>query len=73
MELSVLFTKDGELDAFVEKKYESFKSELGQRIRSGNTTLDELATRAQQMGTCPTPDSGRQEYLESIINRALFS
>ena len=64
--------EDGELDAFVEKKYESFKSELGQRIRSGNTTLDELATRAQQMGTCPTPDSGRQEYLESIVNRTLF-
>ena len=64
--------EDGELDAFVEKKYESFKSELGQRIRSGNTTLDELATRAQQMGTCPTPDSGRQEYLESVVNRVMF-
>ena len=64
--------EDGELDAFVEKKYESFKSELGQRIRNGNSTLDELATRAQQMGTCPNPDSGRQEYLESIVNRTLF-
>ena len=64
--------EDGELDAFVEKKYESFKSELGQRIRSGNSTLDELATRAQQMGTCPNPDSGRQEYLESVVNRVMF-
>ena len=64
--------EDGELDAFVEKRYESFKSELGQRIRGGNATLTELAAHAEQMGTCPTPNSGRQEYLENIVNRTLF-
>ena len=64
--------EDGELDAFVEKRYESFKSELGQRIRAGNATLTELAAHAEQMGTCPTPNSGRQEYLENIVNRTLF-
>ena len=64
--------EDGELDAFVEKKYESFGSELGQKIRAGKTTLAELADRAAQMGTCPTPDSGRQEYLESVVNRVMF-
>ena len=64
--------EDGELDAFVEKKYESFKSELGQKIRSGNATLAELADRAAEMGSCPTPDSGRQEYLEGIVNRVMF-
>ena len=64
--------EDGELDAFVEKKYESFKSELGQRIRSGKATLAELAAEAEKMGSCPTPASGRQEYLESVVNRALF-
>ena len=64
--------EDGELDAFVEKKYESFKSELGQKIRSGKSTLAELAAYAEKMGTCPAPDSGRQEYLESVVNKILF-
>jgi xylose isomerase len=65
--------ENGELDAFIEKKYESFKSELGEKIRAGKATLAELANHAQQMGTCPTPNSGRQEYLEGIVNRTLFS
>ena len=64
--------EDGELDAFVEKKYSSFNSELGQKIRAGKTTLAELADHAAEMRTCKTPDSGRQEYLESIVNRVLF-
>ncbi len=64
--------EDGELDAFVEKRYESFKNELGKRIRSGKATLAELAAEAEKMGSCPTPASGRQEYLESVVNRALF-
>ena len=64
--------ENGELDAFVEKRYESFKGELGQRIREGKITLEELADRAAQIGTCKTPDSGRQEYLESVVNRVLF-
>ena len=64
--------EDGELDAFVEKKYESFNSELGQKIRAGKTTLSELANHATEMRTCRTPDSGRQEYLESVVNRVLF-
>ena len=64
--------ENGELDAFVEKRYESFRSELGQRIRGGNATLTELAAHAEQMGTCPAPNSGRQEYLENIVNRTLF-
>ncbi len=64
--------ENGELDAFVQKKYESFGGALGQRIRNGETSLAELAQRAESMGVCPSPASGRQEYLESIVNRTLF-
>ena len=64
--------EDGELDEFVKKRYESFNSELGQKIRSGKTTLTELSAQAEKMGTCKTPESGRQEYLEGVVNRVLF-
>ena len=42
-------------------------------VDAGKTTLSELADRATQMGTCNTPDSGKQEYLEGVVNRVLFS
>ena len=65
--------ENSELDAFIEKKYESFNGELGQRIRSGKATLAELSERAAELGSCPSPGSGRQEYLQSIVNKVLFS
>ena len=65
--------EDGDLDAFIAKKYESFNGDLGQKIRSGKATLSELADFAHHMGSCSTPESGRQEYLESIVNRVMFS
>ena len=62
----------GDLDAFVAKKYESFSGELGQRIRAGKATLAELAAYAEKMGACSIPISGKQEYLESIVNSVMF-
>lgn len=64
--------EDGEIDAYVDKKYESFNGVLGQRIRAGKTTLEELAAHAKKIGVCPLPESGRQEYLEGIVNRVMF-
>ena len=64
--------EEGDLDAFVAKKYESFTGELGQKIRTGKATLAELAAYAEKKGACPTPISGKQEYLESIVNRVMF-
>ena len=65
--------EDGELDSFVKNRYKGFESELGKKIRRGEISLKELADRASEMGTCDAPESGRQEYLESVVNRVLFS
>ena len=64
--------EDGRLDAFVQEKYSSFRTGIGARIRAGGTTLEELAAHAAQMRTCPVPESGRQEYLQSVVNSVLF-
>jgi xylose isomerase len=64
--------EDGRLDAFVEDRYASWKGEIGQKIRNNETTLEELAARAEEMGAPELPGSGRQEYLESVVNQILF-
>ena len=42
-------------------------------VLSGETTLEELSAYACEMGAPELPGSGRQEYLESIVNHILFT
>ena len=65
--------EDGRLEGFVDKKYESFSTELGQKIRKGETTLEELAARAAELKAPKNPISGQQEYLESVLNNIVLS
>ena len=64
--------EDGRIDSFIKEKYSSFDGELGKRIRSGGATLTELAERADALGAPKLPGSGRQEYLEAVVNQILF-
>ena len=45
---------------------------IGAKIRSGEATLEELAAYAEEMGAPALPGSGRQEYLEAVVNNILF-
>ena len=65
--------EDGTIDKFIADRYSSFNSEIGSKILSGNTTLEELSAYAENLGKPELPGSGKQEYLESIINNLLFS
>lgn len=64
--------ENGVIDDFIKAKYESFSSPLGEKIRNGKATLEELAAIAAEKKICDTPSSGRQEMLESKINSVLF-
>ncbi len=64
--------EDGRIDSFIKEKYSSFDGELGKRIRSGGATLTELAEKADALGAPKLPGSGRQEYLEAVVNQILF-
>lgn len=55
-----------------EDRYASFKTGIGARIQSDETTLEELAAFAENMGALELPGSGRQEYLEAVANNILF-
>ncbi|NLN41325.1 MAG: xylose isomerase [Clostridiales bacterium] len=64
--------EDGRIDKFVEDRYASFNSGIGAKIVKGETNLVELAEYAEKLGAPELPSSGRQEYLQSIINSILF-
>ena len=65
--------EDGRLDAFIADRYASYNEGIGKTIRDGSATLESLAAYAEQMGAPALPGSGRQEYLQSILNQILFS
>jgi xylose isomerase len=64
--------EDGRIDAFVKERYAGYSSGIGARIRSGDITLEELSDYAMKQGEPPLPGSGRQEYIENIVNEILF-
>ena len=65
--------EDGTLDKFREQRYSSFKNtEIGKKIISGKTTLEELSAYAETLGAPELPSSGNQEYLQHVVNNVLF-
>ena len=64
--------EDGRIDEFVKNRYSSFDSGIGKKIVNGETTLAELADYALELNIVEDKNSGRQEYLESIINDIMF-
>ena len=68
---AVKIIEDGRLDKFVEDRYAGYKSGIGADILSGKATLESLEEYAMSLDKV-TMESGRQEYLESIVNEILF-
>lgn len=66
--------EDGRLEQFVKERYSSFtQTEMGKKILSDSTSLEELAAYADKLGAPALPCSGKQESLESVVNSVLFS
>jgi len=59
---------DGALDSFVSKRYQGWDEGLGASIESGKESLRRLEAYALDLLDFPL-DSGRQEYLEAVVNR----
>lgn len=63
--------EDGRIDQFVKDRYSSFKSGIGAMVVSGKADLKQLEAYALSKGEV-IANSGRQEYLESVLNDVLF-
>lgn len=59
----------GVLTAPLAERYGGWAGSEGRAILGGQRSLADLADRALASGLDPQPRSGRQEYLESLVNR----
>jgi len=64
--------EDGRVDNFIAERYSSYNSGIGAKIIANETTLEELADYAAKMGAPELPGSGKQEYLEAVVNNIMF-
>jgi xylose isomerase len=62
---------DGRLAAFVRDRYAGWEGEEGRAILAGKRSLDDLARYVRDRDLEPQPKSGRQEYLEALVNEYL--
>ncbi|WP_443659765.1 xylose isomerase [Clostridium algidicarnis] len=63
--------EDGRIDEFIEKRYASYESGIGKKILNDEVTLEELEAYTLENKERPM-ESGRQEYLETILNQILY-
>jgi xylose isomerase len=59
----------GVLTVPLAERYAGWSGPEGRAILAGERSLADLADRAMAAGLDPQPRSGRQEYLESLVNR----
>ena len=64
--------RDGRIDKFVDDRYASYKTGIGKKIVDGTVTMAELEAYALEMGDVTTNISGKQEYLEGVMNALWF-
>ena len=68
LKIAAAIRKDGRLDAFVKQRYSSYDSGIGKLIEKRKVGFKELSDYALKMGEVKTNQSGRQEFLENLIN-----
>lgn len=64
--------EDGRIEEFVEQRYSSYKDGIGKKIVEDNTSLEELEKYVLDGKDNSEVESGRQEYLENILNQIIY-
>jgi xylose isomerase len=60
--------KDGVLDEFVKKRYRSWDEGIGKNVEQGQASFKDLEKYMLEKGEVAPNESGRQEFLENVIN-----
>jgi xylose isomerase len=68
LKIAAAIRKDGRLANFVKERYSSYDSGPGLKIEQGKTSFKELEAYMLKKGEAEPNTSGRQEFLENLIN-----
>ena len=68
LKIAAAIRKDGRLADFVSNRYASWDSGIGAKIESGKAKFKDLEAYMLQKGDVAPNTSGRQEFLENLIN-----
>jgi xylose isomerase len=68
LKIAAAIRKDGRLAEFVKQRYASWDSGIGAKIESGKSNFTELEAYMLKKGEVTGNVSGRQEFLENLIN-----
>ena len=63
--------EDGKFDAFLSQRYAGWSDAKAQAMLAPDATLESVAARVAAEGIDPKPRSGRQEWVENLVNRYL--
>ncbi|MBC7312156.1 MAG: xylose isomerase, partial [Rhizobium sp.] len=61
--------EDGALSKPLEERYAKWDSAEAQRMLRGELSLEAITSMVEAGDINPVPKSGRQEYLENVVNR----
>ncbi len=67
LEVAQAIIEDGRLDEFVANRYSGWNGEFGQKVSKGQASFADCEAYVLSNGE-PTRKSGRQEFLENLIN-----
>jgi xylose isomerase len=68
LKIAAAIRKDGRLGEFIKQRYSSWDSGLGARIEKGKVGFEDLEAYMLKKGEAEANVSGRQEFLENLIN-----
>src|SRR6185436_11972121 len=68
LKIAAAIRKDGRLAAFVKQRYSSWDSGIGAKIEAGKASFKALEAYMLKQGDIAPNSSGRQEFLENLMN-----
>lgn len=69
LKAAVKMVESNALSSIVDERYAGWQSDTATQMLSKDSSLETIAARVENENIRPEPKSGRQEYLENIVNR----
>lgn len=66
---AVAMIEEGTMDGELAKRYAGWDSDYSKQILAGKVSLDQIEKHVLENNVNPQPRSGRQEYLENVVNK----